>query len=122
MLYVNFEHRYFKDTKKFDKQIRNVLSDEEIVKEIGECDMIWVRKYSCMVLVLSRLGTTLNRVSILVNHVNTFFSNLDDNHYKNVQCRRISNISSRFKAIARFARLQSHFGNAGMDQPAFADD
>ena len=43
---MNFNSRYFKDTKKFDRQIRSVLSDEEIEKEIGEDDMVWVRKYA----------------------------------------------------------------------------
>ena len=31
---MNFNSRYFKDTKKFDRQIRSVLSDEEIEKTV----------------------------------------------------------------------------------------
>ena len=89
---MDITSRYFKDTKKFDRQIRSVLSDEEMVKEIGEDDMVWVQKYTAHCFVSCRLGTTLNRVSILVNHVNTFFSNLDDNYYKNVQCGCFSNL------------------------------
>lgn len=69
----------------------------------------------CIVSFLCRLGTTLNRVSILVNHVNTFFSNLDDNYYKGVQCGHFSKLLFRFEAFTRITEPLSHFSNAGVD-------
>lgn len=69
----------------------------------------------CIASFLCRLGTTLNRVSILVNHVNTFFSNLDDNYYKEVQCGRFPILLFRFEASTRITESLSHFRNAGVD-------
>lgn len=51
----------------------------------------------------------------MVNHINTFFSNLDDNYYKNVQCGRFLNLLYRLEVIAGAAESLSHFGNAGVD-------
>lgn len=60
-------------------------------KEIGEKDMVWIQKYILCSLFVTRLGTVLNKVALLVNQINTIFSNLDDDYYRHVQCSNMVN-------------------------------
>lgn len=60
-------------------------------KEIGEKDMVWIQKYILCSLLVTRLGTVLNKVALLVNQINTIFSNLDDDYYRHVQCSNMVN-------------------------------
>ena len=82
---------YFSDIQRYDKQIRSVLSEEEMEKERGEKDMMWIQKYILCSLFVTRLGTVLNKVALLVNQINTIFSNLDDDYYRHVQCSNMAN-------------------------------